>query len=194
MNSLFGDATSVMPTPETLAEAELLFSGMGSPVPSLDIRGARGAGSSHAGTPIGGGRQKPTADGEIPRLEIDAARGGAGASPGGRRRPSLGARQESGSGSGNGAGRREGVGGWISDMIARTRGGQQQADSESGSYRPVGQRGDGEDDDDDGHYEVGDGDEEGEGGGEQRAGGARGGYAPVDAAGTARRDAGGGAT
>lgn len=26
MNSLFGDATSVMPTPETLAQAESLFS------------------------------------------------------------------------------------------------------------------------------------------------------------------------
>ncbi|KAF2811641.1 uncharacterized protein BDZ99DRAFT_507997 [Mytilinidion resinicola] len=38
MNSLFGDATSVMPTPATLAEAESLFSGHGSPVPSLDIR------------------------------------------------------------------------------------------------------------------------------------------------------------
>lgn len=42
MNSLFGDATSVMPTPQTLAEAESLFSGgRGSPVPSLDIRRAQ---------------------------------------------------------------------------------------------------------------------------------------------------------
>ncbi|ORY10581.1 and other transporter-domain-containing protein [Clohesyomyces aquaticus] len=41
MNSLFGDATSVMPTPQTLAEAESLFSGHGSPVPSLDIRSGR---------------------------------------------------------------------------------------------------------------------------------------------------------
>jgi hypothetical protein len=42
MNSLFGDATSVMPTPATLAEAESLFSR--SPVPSLDIRtGGHGA-------------------------------------------------------------------------------------------------------------------------------------------------------
>jgi hypothetical protein len=39
MNSLFGDATSVMPTPATLAEAESLFSR--SPVPSLDIRTSR---------------------------------------------------------------------------------------------------------------------------------------------------------
>jgi len=42
MNSLFGDATSVMPTPATLAQAESLFSGgRGSPVPSLDIQGGR---------------------------------------------------------------------------------------------------------------------------------------------------------
>ncbi|KAF2016543.1 MFS monosaccharide transporter-like protein [Aaosphaeria arxii CBS 175.79] len=42
MNSLFGDATSVMPTPQTLAEAESLFSGGNrSPVPSLDIRSGR---------------------------------------------------------------------------------------------------------------------------------------------------------
>ena len=45
MNALFGDATSVMPTPETLAEAESLFSG-GSPVPSLDIQ--RPIGADHA--------------------------------------------------------------------------------------------------------------------------------------------------
>jgi hypothetical protein len=41
MNSIFGDATSVMPTPQTLAEAESLFSGNRSPVPSLDIRSGR---------------------------------------------------------------------------------------------------------------------------------------------------------
>ncbi|KAF2274174.1 MFS monosaccharide transporter-like protein [Westerdykella ornata] len=41
MNSIFGDATSVAPTPQTLAEAESLFSGNRSPVPSLDIRGGR---------------------------------------------------------------------------------------------------------------------------------------------------------
>ena len=48
MNLLFGDATSVMPTPETLAEAESLFSGA-SPVPSLDIQRPGGAiGPDHA--------------------------------------------------------------------------------------------------------------------------------------------------
>ncbi|KAF2085787.1 hypothetical protein K490DRAFT_67384 [Saccharata proteae CBS 121410] len=54
MNSLFGDATSVMPTPATLAEAESLFSGRGSPVPSLDIR-----------------RSGVGADNAIPGLNID---------------------------------------------------------------------------------------------------------------------------
>ncbi|KAJ4347826.1 Ribulose bisphosphate carboxylase large chain [Didymosphaeria variabile] len=45
MNSIFGDATSVQPTPQQLAEAESLFSGSArSPVPSLDIR--RGAAES----------------------------------------------------------------------------------------------------------------------------------------------------
>ncbi|KAF2660200.1 MFS monosaccharide transporter-like protein [Lophiostoma macrostomum CBS 122681] len=54
MNSIFGDATSVMPTPQTLAEAESLFSGNRSPVPALDI------GSGRAG-----------ADSAIPGLDID---------------------------------------------------------------------------------------------------------------------------
>lgn len=37
MNSIFGDATSTMPTPATQAEHSSLM-GVGSPVPSLDIR------------------------------------------------------------------------------------------------------------------------------------------------------------
>ena len=53
MNSIFGDATSVMPTPQTLAEAESLFSGNRSPVPSIDLRQGR------------------TADSAIPGLDID---------------------------------------------------------------------------------------------------------------------------
>lgn len=53
MNSIFGDATSVMPTPQTLAEAESLFSGSArSPVPSLDIRGGRAADSAIPGLDI----------------------------------------------------------------------------------------------------------------------------------------------
>ncbi len=37
MNSIFGDATTAAPTPATLAEAESLFSGHRSPVPSLSL-------------------------------------------------------------------------------------------------------------------------------------------------------------
>src|SRR3954462_5514497 len=55
MNSIFGDATSQMPTPATLAEAESLFSGRGSPIPSLDIRR----------------QQSITADSAIPGLDIN---------------------------------------------------------------------------------------------------------------------------
>ncbi|KXT17670.1 hypothetical protein AC579_9025 [Pseudocercospora musae] len=37
MNSIFGDATTIAPTPETLAEVESLFSGNRSPVPSFRL-------------------------------------------------------------------------------------------------------------------------------------------------------------
>jgi hypothetical protein len=112
MNSLFGDATTAMPTPETLAEAELLFSANRSPVPSLDIR--RG-GSTHI-----------TADHAIPGLDIDP--------PVKDGRPSLGSRQPSSSSQSRG----EGLGGWISNMITRSRG--DDAGSErQGSYKRVGQ-------------------------------------------------------
>lgn len=37
MNSLFGDATTIAPTPETLAEAESLFGDARSPVPSFQL-------------------------------------------------------------------------------------------------------------------------------------------------------------
>lgn len=39
MNTLFGDATTAAPTPETLAEAESFFSGTRSPVPSFRLGG-----------------------------------------------------------------------------------------------------------------------------------------------------------
>ena len=39
MNSLFGDATTAAPTPQTLAEAESLFSGNRSPVSSFRLGG-----------------------------------------------------------------------------------------------------------------------------------------------------------
>lgn len=54
MNSLFGDATTIAPTPETLAEAESLFSGR-SPVPSF--------------------RLNDDAEDQVPGLDIDAHTG-----------------------------------------------------------------------------------------------------------------------
>jgi hypothetical protein len=72
MNALFGDATSVMPTPETLAEAESLFSSTRSPVPSLDIRnsGRHGADSAIPGLDI-----DPPTDAEIRRSGADQSEG-----------------------------------------------------------------------------------------------------------------------
>jgi len=100
MNSLFGDATSVMPTPETLAEVESLMSATRSPVPSLDIRG-RGITADHA----------------IPGLDIDPP--SVKDSPGGGAKP-------------------EGVGGWITNMVARARG-NGDAESSREGYKKVDQ-------------------------------------------------------
>lgn len=105
MNSLFGDATSVMPTPQTLAEAESLFSGgRGSPVPSLDIRTGRRA-----------------ADDSIPGLDIDP--------PDLETGKSLSKAESEGG---------EGIGGWISNMVKRTKG-NGEGDSSSGKYKRIGQ-------------------------------------------------------
>ncbi|KAF2826468.1 hypothetical protein CC86DRAFT_467162 [Ophiobolus disseminans] len=106
MNSLFGDATSVMPTPQTLAEAESLFSGhgRGSPVPSLDIRS--------------NGR---AADQAIPGLNIDP--------------PDLDDPKSMSKAEGENS---EGIGGWISNMVKRTKG-NGEGDSSSGQYKRVGQ-------------------------------------------------------
>ena len=56
MDLLFGDATTAMPTPAQHAEVESLMSGVGSPVPSLDIR----RGTGHLGP-----------DNAIPGLDIN---------------------------------------------------------------------------------------------------------------------------
>jgi hypothetical protein len=105
MNSLFGDATTVMPTPQTLAEAESLFSGhgRGSPVPSLDIRSNRAA------------------DQAIPGLNIDP--------------PDL---EDGKAMSSKADGEGEGIGGWISNMVKRTKG-NGEGDSSSAKYKRVGQ-------------------------------------------------------
>lgn len=104
MNSIFGDATTVAPTPETLAEAESLFGSARSPVPSLDLRRS-GAGNL-------------AADNAIPGLDIDP--------------PSDGAvkntmEREQG----------EGLGGWISNMVSRARGGGEGSEAGSGRYKRV---------------------------------------------------------
>lgn len=54
MNSIFGDATTVAATPETLAEAESLFSGNRSPVPSFRL-----------------GDDEAPQDANVPDLDID---------------------------------------------------------------------------------------------------------------------------
>jgi hypothetical protein len=107
MNSVFGDGTSVMPSPATIAEAESLFSSTRSPVASMDLNRQRSI----------------TADNAIPGLDIDppAVQVKDG-------RPVL-SRQGSES-------RGEGLGGWISSMVRRTR---EDGDNQSGSYKRLGQ-------------------------------------------------------
>ena len=103
MNSVFGDGTSVMPSPATLAEAESLFGDQRSPVMSMDLN-----------------RQRPiTADHAIPGLDIDP--------------PTEVHTDQAG---GNSENRGEGFGGWISNMVRRTR---EEGDAASGSYKQLGQ-------------------------------------------------------
>ena len=58
MNELFGDATSTMPTPATQTERGSLM-GVGSPVPSLDIRRSQQ------------GARDPGGDSSIPGLDVE---------------------------------------------------------------------------------------------------------------------------
>lgn len=113
MNSLFGDATTVAPTPETLAEAESLFGSARSPVPSLDLR-RQGAGNI-------------TSDNAIPGLDIDPpdvkVKNG---------KPQL-------SRNGSSPSNHEGMGGWISNMVQRARGTAESGDSSSAQYKSVNQ-------------------------------------------------------
>lgn len=102
MNSLFGDASTAMPTPATLAEAESLF-GDRSPVPSFRL-GEQGA------------------DGAIPGLDIDPPQ--VEVQDG---KPIL--PKQDGSG--------EGVGGWISNLVKKSKGGDDA--SGSGQYKRIGQ-------------------------------------------------------
>ena len=107
MNSIFGDATSVMPTPQTQAEVDSLFSGARSPVASLDLR----QGHTH------------TADSAIPGLNIDPPTA----------EVEEGRAKQAAESSGE---RSEGLGGWISNMVRRGKG-EGDAASGSGKYKRI---------------------------------------------------------
>lgn len=107
---LFGDATTAMPTPIQRAEAGSLLNA-GSPIPSMDLR--------RGGPP---GRESIGPSNAIPGLDIDpphvAIKDG---------KPQYAADEESG----------EGVGGWISRMVNRTKG-----DDDDGQYKRLDQQDD----------------------------------------------------
>ena len=107
MDQLFGDATTAMPTPAQHAEVESLMSGNRSPVPSLDIRR--------------GGPGNFTADNAIPGLDINPPPGSVENSKA-QLPPDAPARSE-------------GLGGWISRMVQRTKG----EDKGGGGYGRLGQ-------------------------------------------------------
>ncbi|KAL4801429.1 hypothetical protein BDV18DRAFT_75441 [Aspergillus unguis] len=96
MDTLFGDATTAMPTPATQGERGSLMSA-GSPVPSLDIRRQYG--------PHG-------ADSAIPGLNINPPNI---ASDNNGKSPQVGPQDDNSS-------RPEGLGGWISNIVNRNRG------------------------------------------------------------------------
>ena len=91
MDLLFGDATTAMPTPAQHAEVESLMSGVGSPVPSLDIR--RGAPGN-----LGPDNAIPGLDINPPNVSVEDGK------------PQLPEEPRS-----------EGIGGWISRMTNRSK-------------------------------------------------------------------------
>jgi len=102
MNSIFGDATTAAPTPQTLAEAESLFSGNRSPVPSFRL----------------GDQGEPVPDMDLQPPDVTVENG----------KPMLSKDGEGG----------EGVAGWISNMVKRTKGDEPNGGG-SGKYKQVGQ-------------------------------------------------------
>ncbi|RDW71303.1 hypothetical protein BP6252_07866 [Coleophoma cylindrospora] len=118
MDLLFGDATTAMPTPATRAETGSLM-GVGSPVPSMDLR--RGIqGTPAYGTPAFGNGIGPSS--AIPGLDIDppnvSIKNG---------KPQFSGDDQDGEG--------EGVGGWISRMVNRSKG--DDSSVKSGKYKPL---------------------------------------------------------
>lgn len=108
MDALFGDATTAMPTPATPAERGSLM-GVGSPVPSLDIRRSQ---EPHLG-----------ADYAIPGLDIYP--------------PTSSHQDKPIKNSDEEAARSEGIGGWISNLVRRGKD-QRRAESQS-QYRRLDQ-------------------------------------------------------
>jgi hypothetical protein len=98
-----------MPTPATRGERGSLMGGVGSPVPSLDIRRGHGADFAIPGLDI----NPPTSIGRGGDQLEDAERGE-------RSSP-----------------RPEGFGGWITNMVGRR--GNSKSRGEQGSYRPLDQ-------------------------------------------------------
>ena len=94
MDQLFGDATTAMPTPATQAERDSLM-GVGSPVPSLDIRRTPGQFGAEAAI--------PGLDIDPPDTSIENGK------------PQTSSRNE-------GSRATEGIGGWISKMVSRSKG------------------------------------------------------------------------
>jgi hypothetical protein len=126
MDALFGDATSVMPTPASRAETGSLI-GTGSPIPSMDLRpGVVGAGPA---TGFGASSAIPGFDIDPPHVPIVNGK------------PQFTGAEEGAEGA-EGA---EGVGGWISRMVNRTRGEGGSVRSggsgsqRSGQYKPLDQ-------------------------------------------------------
>ena len=115
MDQLFGDATTAMPTPAQHAEVESLMSASRSPVPSLDIR--RGAPGNF------------TADHAIPGLDINPPNDVENA----KSRPSDGNETTS---------RSEGIGGWITRMVKRTKSSDSSGRKNAGAYRRLDQQDD----------------------------------------------------
>lgn len=94
MNLLFGDATTAMPTPQTRAETGSLL-GASSPVPSMDLRrGIYGPGG------VGPSSAIPGLDIDPPAVSIKNGK------------PQYTVDEDDG----------EGVGGWISRMVNRSKG------------------------------------------------------------------------
>ncbi|KUJ08630.1 uncharacterized protein LY89DRAFT_711641 [Mollisia scopiformis] len=110
MDTLFGDATTAMPTPATRAETGSLMGG--SPVPSMDLR--RGiVGQMNGG--LGPSNAIPGLDIDPPHVNIKNGK------------PQYGDEDSTS----------EGVGGWISRMVNKNKG--EEGSIKSGKYKPLDQ-------------------------------------------------------